>query len=101
MSEYDPARIHRLQPIDPARGSWQRRRRIATTLMPIEHIGAVVAARVLALAGDDDRAIGATNDERLVAVGVPGRGHDENTRQHLEVAIDLLIPHSGRIDEVG
>ena len=57
-----------------------------------EHVGGIVAGRVMTLSSNDDRTVGATCNKRLVSTGVPRRWDQEHARQDLGLSIDLLVP---------
>ena len=57
-----------------------------------EHVGGIVAGRVVTLASNDDDTVGATYDKRLVPIGVPWRRDQEHARQDLGLSVDLLVP---------
>lgn len=65
-----------------------------------EHVGAVRGGGVVALPGDDDGAVAATDHDRLVARRVPGRGDDQHAGQYLGLAVELLVAQPGRVDEL-
>ena len=56
----------------------------------------------MALPGQHDHdAVAAPDDDRLVTRGVPGRRHDVHAGQHLGLAVQLLVPQTRRVDELG
>jgi hypothetical protein len=67
-----------------------------------QDVGAEVARRVVTLAGeDDDRAVVATNDQRLVASGVARRRHDEHPGLDLCLPVELLVAKTGDVNQLG
>ena len=92
VGEVDQAGIELLEAIHPLR------RRSERTLMTVsvgclgEHVGGILAGRVVTLSSNDDDTVGSTCDKRLVSVGVPWRWDQEHARQDLGLSIDLLVP---------
>ncbi len=54
---------------------------------------------VVRLAGQDHGAVALPDHERLVPVGVPGRGENPDPGQDLHLAVDLLVGRAGEVDE--
>ena len=97
VSEHDPARVELLQPVDPSRRGGARPRRDGRRLRPPgEHVCAVGARRVVALACDHHGAVAEPDDERLMPCGVTRRRHHDHPGQDLGLAFQLEVAQSGR-----
>src|SRR5438067_7062352 len=95
------SRVEVLQPIDPvAIADRSTGVGIFPTSTPGEVLGAVVERRVDCLAGEDDRAVGSPDCNRLMASGMTRRREDEGVGKNLGLAIELLVIRAGEVDRL-
>jgi hypothetical protein len=101
MGEDDAHRVECLQPIRPRRRHGQRTGVAIAVRAQRKHVGAVRRGRVVALSGNDNRAVTPSHNEGLVTVGVSRRGQQEHPGQHLGLAVEFLIASAGAVDQLG
>ena len=99
MSKEDAARIERLQAVHP-RGRGRRGLGMAFAMRSTrEEVRAVGGGGVVALTSHDHTAVSALNDQRLMSFGMAGCWDQEDTGQHLSLAVEFLVPSP--FDELG
>lgn len=92
MSKEDTPRIELLQAVHPGRRGWQRLSMTVPFGSPGENVAAIGRRGVVALSRNDHIAVSASGYKRLVSFCMAGCWDQEDARQHLSLAVDLLVP---------